>query len=52
MIRVVVYIQRAIDLLMRPFDALGPAWGVLASSVAVTALGLVVYKFTSNQDGI
>jgi len=52
MIQVLVYIQRAVDLLMRPFDALGPAWGILVSSVVVTALGLLVYKYTSNQDGI
>lgn len=52
MIQALVYIQRAIDLLMRPFDALGPAWGIVVSSVVVTALGLVVYKYTSNQDGI
>ena len=52
MIQALVYIQRAIDLVMRPFDRLGPAWGILVSSVVVTALGLVVYKYTSNQDGI
>ena len=52
MIAVVTYIQRAIDLAMNPLDRLGPAWGIIVSSVVVTALGLVIYKYTSNQDGI
>lgn len=52
MISVIVYLQRAMDLVMVPLDRLGPAWSILVSSTVITALGLVVYKYTSNQEGI
>lgn len=52
MIQLVVYIQRLIDLVLNPLARLGPAGAIIVSSVGVTALGLVIYKYTSNQEGI
>ena len=46
------FIHRGIDLFFLPFSGFEPFWGMLAISAFTGVLMVVVYKFTSNQDGI
>ncbi len=52
MISVIIFIERIVDLLFYPFESLHPMWAMTLVSVVVGVIALVIYKYTSNQDGI
>lgn len=47
-----VAIQRIIDYLFLPFSSFSPCYGLAFATLLVTAFALLVYKYTSNQEGI
>lgn len=47
-----LFIQNIIDALFIPFSRYNPAYALVFASFLVTLLALVVYKYTSSQEGI
>ena len=47
-----VAIQKVIDYLFLPFASFSPCYGLAFATLLVTAFALVIYKYTSNQEGI
>ena len=47
-----VFIQKIFDLIFLPFSSLAPIWGLAFATLLVTAFALIIYKYTSNQEGI
>ena len=52
MISIMNMMMRALDLFFIPFERLAPFWGMLAISAVTGVLMVIIYKYTSNQDGI
>ena len=40
------------DLLLRPLSGVSPVWGLLIVSAVVGVIMVLIFKYTSNQDGI
>jgi len=47
-----VFIQKIFDAILAPFAGLAPIWGLGFATLLITAFALIVYKYTSNQEGI
>jgi len=47
-----VFIQKIFDLIFLPFSSLAPIWGLAFATFLITAFALIIYKYTSNQEGI
>jgi hypothetical protein len=52
MVSLYIYINKIIDLLMRPMEGLHPLVPLALWSVIVGVVAMIIYKYTSNQDGI
>ena len=45
-------INATFDVWLWPFQGLSPVWQIVALSLPVTAISLLIFRFTSNQEGI
>lgn len=52
MVNLWVLINRAVDLVMAPFSGMHPMWPLTIWSVIMGVTAMIIYKYTSNQDGI
>ena len=52
MISLYVLINRIIDIMIRPLEGLHPLWPLTIWSVIMGVFAMIIYKYTSKQDGI
>ncbi len=52
MVNLYVMINRLIDSLMGPLEGVSPIWPLAIWSIVVGVVAMIIYKYTSKQDGI